>query len=347
MTHKLLEEDSAPIRMKTLVLGWEEVTKLLTMSECIKIMRGALEALARGEAVLPLRQMVKQPDGKGLLAVMPSYLGNLPALGIKTISVFPGNIGTPYESHQGAVLLFETKNGRLLSIQDASSITAIRTAAVSAVATELLARKEASTLGILGSGTQAATHLEAMLTVRKDIQKVHIWSRNPDHAKAFVHHESSRRALDFKVVDSPEGAVSGADIICTTTAANFPVLKGAWLSPGMHINVVGGGPGVRETDSDAIVKSRLFVDRRESVQNEAEDFKIPKQEGLITDDHIRGEIGEVLTGKAQGRKAENEITLFRSLGLAIEDLAAADYLYNQAVSKDMGTWIEFNQDRHK
>ncbi len=333
--------------MKTLVLGWEEVTKLLTMSECIKIMRSALQALARGEAVLPLRQMVKQPDGKGLLAVMPSYLGNLPALGIKTISVFPGNIGTPYESHQGAVLLFETKNGRLLSIQDASSITAIRTAAVSGVATELLARKDASTLGILGSGTQAATHLEAMLTVRKAIQKVLVWSRNSDHAKAFVRYESGRRGLDFKPVDSPEDAVSGADIVCTTTSASSPILKGTWLSPGMHINVVGGGPGVRESDSEAVVKSGLFVDRRESVQNEAEDFKIPKQEGLITDAHIRGEIGEVLTGKTQGRTSENEITLFRSLGLAIEDLAAADYLYNQAVSKNLGTWIEFNQERHK
>ncbi len=333
--------------MKTLVLGWEEVTKLLTMSECIKIMRGALEALARGEAVLPLRQMVKQPDGKGLLAVMPSYLGNLPALGIKTISVFPGNIGTPYESHQGAVLLFETKNGRLLSIQDASSITAIRTAAVSGVATELLARKDASTLGILGSGTQAAMHVEAMLTVRRGIRKILVWSRNPKHANAFVQRESTRHGVDFKVVDSPEGAVSGVDIVCTTTSASSPILKGAWLSPGMHINVVGGGPGVRETDGEAVVKSGLFVDRRESVQNEAEDFKIPKQEGLITDDHIRGEIGEILTGKAQGRRSENEITLFRSLGLAVEDLAASDYLYKQAISKDMGTWIEFNQDRHK
>lgn len=335
------------ISMKTLVLGWEDVTKLLAMSECIKIMRNALQALSSGEAVLPLRQMVMQPDGKGLLAVMPAYLGNLPALGIKTISVFLGNIGTPYESHQGAVLLFETKNGRLLSIQDASSITAIRTAAVSGVATDLLARKDPSTLGILGSGTQAATHLEAMLTVRKTVQKILVWSRNLDHAKAFAHYESGRRALDFKVVDSPEEAVSGADIICTTTSSNSPILKGLWLSPGAHVNVVGVGPGVRETDSEAMVKSRLFTDRRESIQNEAEDFKIPKQEGRITDDHIRGEIGEILTGKVQGRASENEITLFRSLGIAIEDLAAADYLYNQAVSKNMGTWIEFNQERQR
>ncbi len=333
--------------MKTLVLGWEEVTKLLTMSECIKVMREALRALAKGEAVLPLRQIVRQPDGKGFLGVMPAYLGNLPAIGIKALSVFPGNTGTPYESHQGAVLLFETKNGRLLSMQDASSITAIRTAAVSGVATELLARKDVSTLGILGSGTQATTHLEAMLTVRKAIQKVLVWSRNPDHAKAFVQYESGRRALDFKVLDSPEGAVSGADIICTTTGANSPILKGTWLSPGTHINVVGGGPGVREVDSETVVKSRLFVDRRESVQNEADDFKIPKQEGLITDAHIRGEIGEVLIAKVQGRSSPNEITLFRSLGLAVEDLAAANYLYNQAVAKKMGTWVNFNPERHQ
>lgn len=333
--------------MKILVLGGEQVESLLAMDDCIRVMRDALQALAKGQAVLPLRQILRQPDGAGLLAIMPSFLDNLPALGLKAISVFFGNIGTTYESHQGAVLLFETKNGRLLSIQDASSITAIRTAAVSAVATDLLARKDASTLGILGSGTQAITHLESMLSVRKGIQKIRVWSRNPDHAKAFAKHESGRHRLGIEAVDSPEGAVSGADIVCTTMSAKSPVLMGSWLTPGMHINAVGGGPGIRELDTDAVVKSRLFVDRRESTLNEAEDFKLAKQEGLIGDGHIRGEIGEILIGKVPGRGSEKEITLFRSLGLAIEDLAAAHYLYNQAVSKNVGNWVEFNQERHK
>ncbi len=317
------------------------------MTECIKIMRESLQTLAKGQAVQPLRHMLKQPDGKGLLGLMPAYLENPTALGLKTITVFPGNLDTPYETHQGAVLLFETKNGRLLSILDAASITAIRTAAVSGVATELLANKNASTLGILGSGTQATTHLEAMLTVRNTIRKIRVWSRNPDHAKAFAQRESTRRGLKLEVVDRPESAVSGIEIVCTTTSATSPILKGAWLSPGTHINAVGGGPGVRELDNEAVVKSALFVDRRESVQNEADDFRIPRQEGVITDDHIRGEIGEILIGKLQGRRSEKEITLFRSLGLAVEDLAAAHYLHEQALSKDLGSWVDFNQERHK
>lgn len=332
--------------MRTLVLGWEEITKLLSMAECVKVMREALQNLARGEVVQPLRQVLRQPDGRGLLGLMPTYLGSPPALGLKAITVFPGNLDTPYESHQGAVLLFETKNGSLLSVQDASSITAIRTAAVSGVATELLAKKDTSTLGILGSGTQATTHLDAMLTVRNMIRKIIIWSRNPDHAEAFAQRESTRRGLELEVVDRPERAVSGSEIVCTTTSATSPILKGAWLSPGTHVNAVGGAPGVRELDTEAVVKSRLFVDRRESVQNEADDFKIAKQEGAITDDHICGEIGEILIGKVQGRRFENEITLFRSLGLAVEDLAAAHYLYNQALSKKVGTWVNLNQERH-
>lgn len=317
------------------------------MNSCIKVMREALQTLAKGQAVQPLRHFVKQPDGNGLLALMPSYLGSPAALGLKTITVFPGNLDTPYESHQGAVLLFETKNGSLLSILDASSITAIRTAAVSAVATELLAKKNASTLGILGSGRQAATHLEAMLAVKSTIQKTRVWLRNPDHAKAFAKCESTRHGLQLEVVDSPESAVSGSDIVCTTTSATLPILKGAWLSPGSHVNAVGGGPGVCELDSEAIARSSLFTDRRESIQNEADDFKIPKQEGVITDSDICGEIGEVLIGKVQGRKSENEITIFRSLGLGIEDLAAAHYLHHQALSKNLGTSVEFNEERSK
>jgi ornithine cyclodeaminase len=340
------KENLQRISMKTLVLGGEQVTRLLPMNECIGVMRDCLLALARGQAVLPLRHILVQPDGVGLLAMMPAYLGNPPALGLKAISVFHGNIGTKHESHQGAVLLFETRNGRLLSMQDASSITAIRTAAVSGVATDLLARKNASTLGMLGSGTQAKTHLEAMLTVRSTIRKVRVWSRSAEHAKAFVQHESSRRRLEIEAVGSPREAVSGADIVCTTTSAKAPVLMGHWLSLGTHLNVVGAGPGVREVDGEAVAKSRYFVDRRESTVNEAEEFKVARQEALIGDDHIQGEIGEILAGKTQGRGSNDEITLFRSLGIAVEDLATAHYLYNQAVARNIGTWIEFNQERH-
>lgn len=334
--------------MKTLVIGQQEVSKVLTMADCIGVIREALKTLARGEAVLPLRQGLTQPDRKGVLVAMPSFLGQPSALGLKAISVFPGNRDTPFESHQGAVLLFETEHGKLLSIVDAGSVTAIRTAAASGVATDLLARKNATNLAILGSGTQASTHLESMLAVRSRIARIRVWSRNPEHAKRFAKYESNRLGRRVEAVDHAEDAIRGADLICTTTSATTPVLKGSWLSSGAHVNAVGASVrGFRELDTEAVAKSLLFVDRRESAFNEADDFLIPKQEGAVTDNHIRGEIGEVLLGKVQGRTDENEITVFKSLGLSIEDLATAHYVYTQAVAKSMGTWVEFNGERHQ
>ncbi len=333
--------------MKILIVNQSEVARLLPMGECITAMEEALKALARGEALLPLRQVVMLPNNLGALAAMPAYSETLKAIGVKVITVFPGNRGTEYDSHQGAVLLFEGAHGSLKAIVDASEVTAIRTAAVSGVATRLLARPEAGDLAILGSGVQARTHLEAMLIVRS-LKRIRVWSRTPDHAKAFAERESKRHAVEIEPMGSARGTVKDADIVCTTTSSREPVLKGDWLAPGAHINAVGSSvKTARELDTAAVKKACLFVDRRESALNEAGDFLIPKAERVIGDDHIRGEIGEVLLDRVPGRTSPTEITLFKSLGLGVEDLAAAHLIYGKATEFNVGVWVELGGGRHE
>jgi alanine dehydrogenase len=331
--------------MEVLIVNQREVPELLPMQECIDVMADALSALGRGEAVMPLRSIVSLPDGSGLLASMPSMLPSAGVMGIKVITVFPGNEGD-LESHQGAVLLFEAEQGRPLAIIDASEVTAIRTAAVSGLATRLLARPDAGDVAILGSGTQARTNLEAMLAVR-DVRRIRAWSRTREHADRFAEQESSRHGVRVEVSATAQEAVEGADIVCTTTSATEPVIQGRWLSPGTHVNAVGfSGPTGRELDTEAMVRARLFADRRESILHEAGDFLIPKSEGAVGDDHVVAELGEVILGKVEGRTSPDEITVFESLGLAIEDLAAADHVYRRAVEKGMGARVELGGERH-
>jgi ornithine cyclodeaminase len=331
--------------MKVLIVNQSEVQQLLPMDECIDVMAETLAAVARGEAILPLRPILWLPEKVGALGTMPSYLGNIPAVGLKVITVFPGNHGTEYASHQGAVLLFETTHGQLLSVIDASAITAIRTAAVSGVATRLLARADAHSLAILGSGAQARTHLAAMIDARA-ITSVRVWSRSAEHAKHFVERETRRHGIPIRTSATVEEAVEGAEIICTTTAAREPILKGEWIEQGTHINAVGSSVAfARELDSAAVRDARLYVDRRESTLNEAGDFLLARQEGAIDDDHIAGEIGDLLIEKIQGRRTADEITLFKSLGLAVEDLAAANHIYRKAVESGAGVLIELGGNR--
>ncbi len=303
-------------------------------------MADALSALARGEALMPLRSVMWLPEGIGALAAMPSYLGGVDAMGIKVISVFPGNWGTEYDSHQGAVMLFDARQGRLLAIADATEITAIRTAAVSGVATRALAREDAGDLAILGSGTQARTHLEAMLAARP-IGRVRVWSRSPRNADRFVQQAANRHGIAVEPIPSAEQSVAGADLICTTTSATEPILLGRWISPGAHINAVGAAfPTARELDAEAVARSRLFVDRRESALNEAGDFLIAREEGAVDERHILGELGEVLTGDVQGRTGRDDITLFESLGLAVEDLTSIHHIYRRAMETGMGRRVQ-------
>jgi len=322
-----------------LVLNQNEVTELLPMRACIDVMASALATLARGDAVLPLRTVLVYPDGTGAFAVMPAYLGTPKTIGAKVVTVVPGNHGTEFDSHQGAVLLFDAKNGSLVAILDATPVTAIRTAAVSAVATRELARENASSLAIIGSGVQALTHLEAMCAVRP-IKTLRVYSRNRANCQRLADVARQKFKLDASVAASGEDAVRNADIICTTTSSSEPVLFGDWVSPGAHINAVGSSQrSARELDSAAVVRSRLYVDRRESALNESGDMLVPLKAGDITPDHIVGEIGDLLLGRAPRRGSDQEITLFNSLGLAIEDLAAASYVYDQAVRRGIGTAV--------
>jgi len=331
--------------MSVRVVSDSEVRALLPVADCVEVMAAALSTLARGDAALPLRSMVWLPDRRGLLGLMPAYLGDPRAIGIKVVTVMPGNHGTEFDSHQGAVLVFETARGSLEAIVDASAITAIRTAAVSALATRLLAREEACDLAILGSGVQAAAHLEGMRAVRK-LSRVRVWSRTPANARAFAREQGARQSVSVEACADAREAVAGADLVCTVTSAREPVLRGEWLSVGAHVNAVGACfPAVRELDTAAVARSLLFVDRRESALAEAGDFLIPRQEGAIGDDHIRAEIGEVLIGASPGRTSRDQITVFKSLGLAVEDLAAARRVWERAIETGAGTEIELGGRR--
>lgn len=315
----------------------------MPMAECIDVMQNAMNELASGNVINPLRSIIPIPNDNGILGLMPSTM--MSEMGLKVVSVFPGNHGTELDSHQGAVLLFETENGRLLSILDGSEITATRTAAMSGLATRLLAREDSKVVAILGSGVQARTHVEAMLAIRS-VEKLKIWSRNPENAKTFAEKISSQHGVEVEHYDSAKEAVQGSDIICTTTASPDPILMGEWLEPGMHINAAGSSFRTkRELDTTAVVKSRLYIDRHESLVNEAGDFLIPQSEGAIDESHICGEIGDILINKISGRDSDEEITLFKSLGLGVEDVASARYIYDKAVEQDKGTWLKFGGER--
>jgi ornithine cyclodeaminase len=331
--------------MKVLFLNEAGVHKLLAMEACVPLMRETLSTLARGDAVLPLRNMVKLPDGSGILGLMPGYLGSPQSFGLKVVSVMPGNHGTGYDSHQGVVMLFGVKHGEPLAILDATAITAIRTAAVSGAATEALARADAGDLALIGSGAQARTHLRAMAAVRK-LRRVRVWSRTAANVRKFAESESARLAANggprVEAAASAEEAVRGADLICTTTAAKLPVLEGRWLSAGAHINAVGACfAGSRELDTEAVRRARFFTDRRESCVNEAGDFMIARNEGAIGDDHLLGELGDVFLGRLEGRRSPDDVTVFESLGIAVEDLASAHFLLEEAKRTGAGTWLEW------
>jgi ornithine cyclodeaminase len=328
--------------MKIVVLSHTEVAELLPIGECIPAMEEALAALARGEVHQPLRMIVRPPGAAGDMALMPSYrAGERPAYGLKAVCFFAGNPAVGLDSHQGGVLLFSAETGELLAMMSASAITAIRTAAVSGVATKLLAREDAGELAIIGSGVQARAHLEAMSCVRA-IKRVRVASLTPDHARRFADEMKPRYAFPIEPVKSVEAAVRGADLIVTATTAERPILKRDWISAGAHLNVVGSSiPTTREVDTATMAAASLFVDRRESTVNEGGDYLFAMREGAIGPDHIRAEIGELLIGRHPGRTSPDEVTLFKSLGLAIEDLASADYLYRKAQETHAGTWVEF------
>jgi ornithine cyclodeaminase len=293
-----------------------------------------------------LRTHIVTPDRSGILASMPGYLAPARALGIKVLTVFPANEGTEVDSHQGAVLLFEEERGVLLAMLDATAITAIRTAAVSGLATDLLAAPAAGDLAVLGAGTQALTHVEAMMAVRQ-IRRIRVWNRTAERGQRLAGLVEARFARRVELCPSVERAVEGADIICTTTSAREPILRSEWVSPGAHLNVVGSSiPRSREVETALMVRARLFVDVRESALREPGDILIPVAEGAITPDHIVAELGELASGLRRWERKENDVTLFKSQGIAIEDIAAARYTYEEARRLGLGTVVELGGIRY-
>jgi ornithine cyclodeaminase len=311
--------------MTVRILDEHDVRRLLPMDECIDVMADALAALARGEVHNPLRFVVRPPGEASLMGLMPAHRGGeSPLYGLKAIAIFPGNSARGLDSHQGFVALFDGETGATRALLNAGAITAVRTAAVSGVATRLLAREDAGTLAILGAGIQGQSHLDAMRAVR-DFDRIVVWSRTPG------------RIDGVEEAGSAEEAVRDADVIVTATSAAEPILERAWLKPGAHINAVGSSiPTTRELDTATMRDAALFVDRRESTVNEAGDFLFPQREGAIGPDHIRAEIGELLIGAGEGRRSAEELTVFKSLGLAVEDLAAAEHVLRRADAENVG-----------
>jgi len=310
----------------------EEVARRLTYEMCIPIVRDAMIAFSRGETRQLLRSIIPLADGR-LFGVMPGAMGARATFGAKLISVFPENFTLGVQSHQGLVILFDPNNGAPVCVVHAGELTAIRTAAASAVATDALARKDARRLTILGYGEQAATHARAISKVR-DLESITIWGRSSERAHAFAESMQAELALPITNSGTVKEAVAQADVICTVTSAAEPILKGAGVRPGTHLNLVGSShAGPAEVDNDLVVRSRFIADSREGVLAQGAEFLRAKAAGLIGDDHIVAEIGQVLAGDVEGRRSPEEITVYKSLGHVVQDLATAWALYSQADSQ--------------
>jgi len=318
-----------------LVLSDSDVRELLDMESCIVAMEDVLTALARDEVSMPLRFMVRS-GGDQIMGLMPAHrAGDAPLFSLKEIVVTPGNSARGLDPHQGGVLLHDGETGALEAMLNASAITEIRTAAVSAVGTKLLAPAGARRVAILGAGVQGRSHAVAMRAVVDDAE-LRVWSRTAAHAEALA--LESHAAVCATV----EEALDGAEVVCTCTSSREPIVRRSWLAPGAHVNAVGSSvPAARELDSDVIAAAALFVDRRESTVNESGDYLAAVEETGIGPDHIRAELGELLVGSAPGRRDDGELTVFKSLGLAVEDLAAAALCVARARERGVGAEVPF------
>jgi len=300
-----------------------ELRALLPMSQAIETVQNAMIGVAQGKATMPLRSIM-QIDATNRLGVMPGSLRDPDIYGVKLISLFPGNPAKGLSSHMGSMVIFDNETGAVAALLDADALTAIRTAAASAAATRALARKDATRLVIIGTGEQAENHIEAMLCVR-DITELRIAGRTPARAKAFIARIAPRfPELVISAASDACAAVKGADIVCTVTSSPDVVLQGVWVEPGCHVNAVGASiPSMQEIDAEMLIKSVLYVDYLPSAMAQARDIIDAISSGDMDPSHIRGEIGSLYAGASQGRSSANEITLYRSLGVAAQDLACA------------------------
>ena len=333
--------------MRVLTLSNADIHAALSPADCERAMAGVLAARVRGEAFNPLRTVTLPPGAAGFIGLMPAYVSASAAgeagpgyagaaFGLKAICLIPGNPARGLDAHQGTVTLYDGETGMPTAILNASAITEIRTAAVTAVATRALARRDAHVLGMLGAGVQARSHLLALADVRP-------WDEVRVYAPTTAHAEALRDARpDITVAASAHDAVRDADVVTIATSAKRPVLEHAWLGPGAHVNAVGASsPTAWEIEPETVAAAALFCDSRESVRNEAGEFKLAIEQGLISgEEHIRAELGEVVAGAHPGRQSDAELTLFRSLGIGVEDLAAAQVAVDVARRNGLGTEVD-------
>ncbi|HWS36027.1 MAG TPA: ornithine cyclodeaminase family protein [Actinoplanes sp.] len=316
-----------------LVISAADVHTLLTPAVCRDLMRAALVAVAEGQVFLPLRTVIRPPGLAGLLGLMTAHLaGPDPVFGLKSVNVFPGNPILGKDAHQGVVTLFDHETGEPVAIVNASAVTEIRTAAVSALATLALARPDARVLTIFGTGVQARAHLNALTAPEFGFDEVRVVGRTFDAAFRF-----DERARPF---NDPAEAAAGADVIVTATTSTDPILMSGWVAPGTHINAVGASiPTAAELDPYLLARALLVADRRESLLTESGDYL--RASSLIGPNHLHGELGDILTGRLPGRTDPTQITVFKSLGLAIEDVVVARHLYDRALTTDHGQRVAF------
>jgi ornithine cyclodeaminase/alanine dehydrogenase-like protein (mu-crystallin family) len=311
------------------MIGRDEVRERLTYEVCMPLVRKAMIALSRGETRQLLRAIVPLGGGR-LFGVMPGALGERAMFGAKLISVFPENFEKGLQSHQGVVVLFDGEGGAPVCVVHAGEVTAIRTAAASAVATDALARPDANRLALLGYGEQALTHARAIGKVRR-LSAITVWGRSPERACGFAERLGTELGLPVTACASAEAAVAEADIVCTVTNAAEPVLLGRWVRQGTHLNLVGSSyAGPVEVDDELVLRARFVADSREGVLAQGAEFLHAKAAGLVGDDHVVGEIGQVLDRALEGRQSPDQVTVYKSLGHIVQDLAAAQALYEAA-----------------
>jgi ornithine cyclodeaminase len=324
-----------PIR----ILNEADVHKCLPPAACAEAMEQTLAALARGELSFPLRSVFRAEGSSGFLGLMPAYRGGeRPLYALKAVCIYPENPAKHgIDAHQGGVLLYDGETGELTAVVDGAALTAVRTAAVTAVATRALARPGSSDLAIIGAGSQARAHLEALADAMP-LERVRIASRTLAHARDLAAEASTRHPFSIEAVGTVAEALRGADVVVTVSTAAEPIVDAEHLEPGMHVNLVGSSIArTREITGAGLARTRFFVDRRESTVNESGDYLMALREGAIDESHIVAELGEVLAGLTEGRRSADEITAFKSLGIAVEDLAAAELAIANAETAGIGT----------
>jgi len=319
-----------------ILLSEQDIRIVLSMDDLITTMQAALMRYSAGEVTQPLRTVIEVGLQKAFFAVMPASIPDPPALGAKLVTVFGSNHAVGLPSHQATIILLDAMTGELVAVMDGRYITEARTAAVSAVSVRLLARENATTLALIGSGVQARSHLEAIARVRP-LGSVRVWSPNEGRRAAFVSEMRPRTRAPIHDCESAREAVDGADIIVLATASRDPVVQSAWVADGAHICAVGAcRPDQREMDPALVKRGRLFVDSRSAALAEAGDVMLAMKEGLFGEDHIAGELGSLAAGTISGRTSASEVTIFKSLGMAVEDVAAAHRAYVGAAERGLG-----------